>query len=83
MPREDFDLNPVTVGTDAVFEQESGVTGSVNRCFTKISQTVASSIVVGQMAGQRELVWLQARYEVMGSAVEGEEGRCRDISPLT
>lgn len=58
MPREDFDLNPVTGGTEVVFERGSGVMGSVNRCLTKINQTVASSIVSGQMVGQRELLWL-------------------------
>lgn len=70
MPGEDFDLNSVTRGTEVVFEQRSRVMGSVNRCFTKIKQTVVSSIVAGQMVGQCELLWLWARYDVMGSAVE-------------
>lgn len=70
MPREDFDLNSVTGGTKVVFEQGSRVMGSVNRCFTKIKQSVASSVVTGQMVGQGELLWLWARYDVMGAAVD-------------
>lgn len=35
MPREDFGLNPVTVGTEVVFGQGSGVASSVDRCVYK------------------------------------------------
>lgn len=59
------------------------MTGSVNRCLTAIKETVACSTVQGQMVGQHEVVRLQAGYQVMGSAVEPEEGRRWDISPLT
>lgn len=70
MPREDFDFNSVTGDTKVVFEQGSRVMGSVNRCFTKIKQSVASSVVAGQMVGQGELLWLWARYDVMRAAVD-------------
>lgn len=70
MLREDFDLNSVTGDTKVVFEQGSRVMGSVNRCFTKIKQSVASSVVAGQMVGQGELLWLWARYDVMRAAVD-------------
>lgn len=53
MPRENCDLNPVTVGTGVVLEQGSD---RANGCFTKIRQRVAGSTVVGQMVGQRELM---------------------------
>lgn len=55
MPRENFELNPVTVGTEVVLEQGSD---RVNGCFVKINQRVAGSTVVGQMVGQHELMWL-------------------------
>lgn len=51
-------MNPMTGGTKVVSEWRSGVTGSMNRCFIKINQTVVSSIVAGQMVRQRELLWL-------------------------
>lgn len=69
-----FDLNPVTVDNDVVLELESEVLGSVTRCLTKISHKVVSSMVMGQMSSQQELVWLLARYEVTGSTVGRDEG---------
>lgn len=69
-----FDLNPVTVDNDVVLELESEVIGSVTRCLTKISHTVGSSMVMGQMSSQQELVWLWARYKVTGSTVQRDEG---------
>lgn len=38
---------PLRVGTEVVFEPGRGVIGSVNRCLTKINQTVVSGIVKG------------------------------------
>lgn len=36
----------------------SGAAGSMNRCFTKINQTVVGPTIVKQMVNQHEQVWL-------------------------